>query len=349
MKIFNKYLVKRSFVFSLFIFLLFALLDLVFNFISELENLSIDYTFLLALKHVFWSMPHRAIEFLEGACLLGVMISLGVSHQEGNLNVLRSSGQSPIKIVLISAIGPLVLVLSFLILDEAVFRGVHLDAKIDKNLYLQNSQKITASSQWIKHQDSLLSYTNVVDDNIFNVRFIKTKLNQASYFKTAGSAKISKEGVLFDDSMKAHNFNLNENDSNFEKFSFPLVAMIPFDDIDNLSLKKLNEYQDVMRQSSLEKDILFNSHLEKSYYKKIFFPISVLAIIIFFGSFIFGSLRDSTPGSKIVFAVLGGFIYKMIQDFSASIFISYSYPIVIGVIAPAVFLLIFSIFLYKRI
>ncbi len=349
MKIFNKYLVKRSFIISLFIFLLFALLDLIFNFISELENLSIDYTFLLALKHVFWSMPHRASEFLEGACLLGVMISLGISHQEGNLNVLRSSGQSPIKIVLISAIGPLVLVLSFLILDEAAFRGVHLDAKIDKNLYLQNSQKITARSQWIKNDDSLLNYTNVVDDNIFNVRFIKTKLNEALYFKTAGSAKISKEGILFDDSMKAHSFKLNKNDSNFEKFSFPLVAMVSFNDIDNLSLKRHKEYQDIMSQSIIEKDILFNSHLEKSYYKKIFLPISVLAIIIFFGSFIFGSLRDSTPGSKIVFAVLGAFIYKIIQDFSASIFISYSYTIVIGVIAPAFILLILSIFLYKRI
>ena len=37
-------------------------------------------------------MPHNLLDFLEGACLLGVMIALGLSHQEGNLNVLRTAG-----------------------------------------------------------------------------------------------------------------------------------------------------------------------------------------------------------------------------------------------------------------
>ena len=73
MKIFSKYLmVKRSFLISIFIFIIFAILDTAFNFISELENLSIDYTFFYALKHALTSMPHRSIEFLEGACLLGL-------------------------------------------------------------------------------------------------------------------------------------------------------------------------------------------------------------------------------------------------------------------------------------
>ena len=91
MKIYTKYFIKRSFLISFFIFTIFALLDLSFNFLSELENISQEYTFLDALKFVLLSMPHNAISFLEGACLLGVMISLGISHQEGNLNVLRSN------------------------------------------------------------------------------------------------------------------------------------------------------------------------------------------------------------------------------------------------------------------
>ena len=104
MKIFNKYLIKRSLIISSFIFIIFALLDMVFNIISELEGLTDNYTFFSILKYSITSMPHRSIEFLEGASLLGFMIALGISHQEGNLNVLRSNGKSPIKIILISSI-----------------------------------------------------------------------------------------------------------------------------------------------------------------------------------------------------------------------------------------------------
>ena len=129
-------MIKRSLLISCFIFVLFALLDFVFNFISELENLSANYSFLYSLKFMLASMPYNANDFLEGACLLGVMIALGISHQEGNLNVLRSSGESPIKIVLLNAIGPMILVFSYLAANELVFRDIYIkcrDRKKSKN------------------------------------------------------------------------------------------------------------------------------------------------------------------------------------------------------------------------
>ena len=88
MKIFNKYLIKRSLIISSFIFIIFALLDMVFNIISELESLTDNYNFLSILKYSITSMPHRSIEFLEGASLLGFMIALGISHHDEKFQVL---------------------------------------------------------------------------------------------------------------------------------------------------------------------------------------------------------------------------------------------------------------------
>ena len=349
MKIFNKYLIKRSFFISFFIFTIFALLDLVFNFISELENLSDSYTFISALKYVFLSMPHSAMNFLEGACLLGVMISLGISHQEGNLNVLRSSGKSPIQIILISSIGPMILVFSFLFVDELSFREIHLNAQIEKSLKLSGSQEVSSNTQWVKHENALISYTNITSDTIFNVKFVKSASNKALYSKTSNSAKISKNRIKFDDSLQFHSFHGQGNAEAFEDFLFPLVARVSFKDIENLSIKDVRKYRLLLRGNLAKEDQLFKMHLDKSFYKRIFYPFSILAIIIFFGSFIFSSLRDSSPASRIVLAVVGGFVYKVIQDFSISFFISFSYPIFIGVIAPAILLLIASIYSYKKI
>ena len=110
MKIFYIYLIKRSFIFSFSILFFFGLLDSVFTFISELENISAEYNILKILIYVLLSMPHNLMDFMEGACLLGVMLALGLSHQEGNLNVLRTSGIAPLKIVMVSSVGALSLI-----------------------------------------------------------------------------------------------------------------------------------------------------------------------------------------------------------------------------------------------
>ena len=114
MKIFYIYLIKRSFYFSLLILAAFGLLDSIFMFLSELENLSEKYTFSNILKYVIFTTPHRLMDFVEGASLLGVMIALGLSNQEGNLNTLRTAGKSPMNIVFVSSIGALILSASLL-------------------------------------------------------------------------------------------------------------------------------------------------------------------------------------------------------------------------------------------
>jgi len=351
MKIFNKYLIKRSLIISSFIFIIFALLDMVFNIISELESLTDNYTFLSILKYSITSMPHRSIEFLEGASLLGFMIALGISHQEGNLNVLRSNGQSPLKIILISTMGSMILVLSVLTLDEMIFKELHMNSKIEKVLLTDQPKKAQPNSQWIMQNDSFLSYTNIIKDTIFNVRLIRLDHDskKVRYFKSAQSAKIQNGALVFDEGVLIENISSQEKIGNLEKFSFPLVASIPFSDIDNLRISNIILYRSYLLNSNLQEDILFKAHLDKAYYKKLFYPFSVLAILIFFGSFIFGSLRDSSPGSRIVLAVLGGFLYRISQDLSASIFISYNLPILIGVVIPACILVLISIYSYKKI
>ena len=172
-KIFNKYLIKRSFYFSLSILLIFGLLDSIFILISELEKNSSDYTFLHILKYVIFSMPHNLLDFVQGACLLGVMLSLGMSHEEGNLNVLRSAGKSPLKIVFTSSIGALILVLSMLALDEIAFRKLYVNEEAERNILLNKEINYGDEINWIKSGNSFLGFENIVDEKIFNVNFIK--------------------------------------------------------------------------------------------------------------------------------------------------------------------------------
>ena len=278
-------MIKRSLLISCFIFVLFALLDFVFNFISELENLSANYSFLYSLKFMLASMPYDANDFLEGACLLGVMIALGISHQEGNLNVLRSSGESPIKIVLLNAIGPMILVFSYLAANELVFRDIYINAEIEKNLRIDDQSSIQENNEWIKDKNSFINFSDKVGSTIYNVKFLKSDSSNTLYYKMSESANIEEDVILFDRTMTSYGFN-NENTLDYsEPFKFPLGASIPLKDIERLKFSELIFSKNLLQNSSVKKDVLFKSHLEKSFYKKIFqqiFPnvLPDMAVII---------------------------------------------------------------------
>ena len=327
----------------------FGLLDSIFNFISELENLTPDFNISQILIYVMSSLPHNLIDFIEGACLLGVMLSLGLSHQEGNLNVLRTAGVAPLKIVILSSLGSIILASSLIIFDEISFKKIHLQAEANKNILSERNIFEEMNLNWIKSDDSYLSFENIVDNKIFNVRFIKTQNNKVAYSVTSNTALIDGDKIIFNDNIIHKSFTNEFPKNKKEEFSIPIQSKISLRNIDNLNILEISSYRKLFINSTLKKDIFFKSHLDKAFYKMRFQLISILVLIIFFGSLIFTSLRDSTVGGRVLVSVVGAFIYKISQDLSIGIFISYGLPVLIGVIIPSIFLIAMSFRSYKKI
>ncbi len=347
--LFNKYLIKRSLYFSISILFFFGLLDAIFTFIGELENISDKYNILGILKYVILSLPHNLIDFLEGACLLGIILALGLSHQEGNLNVLRTAGVSPLKIVLTSSIGALILVIPLMLLDEITFRKIYINASADKNTLSKQINSETIDTKWIKSGNSYLSFEDIIEDKVFGVRFIKTENNKIIYTAKSDTAEIHQDKIIFNENTKYKNFVNKSLQAQSELFSVPLESRTSFNKVNDLGIQDISSYRKIFSQSNLEKDILLKSHLDKVFYKKILKPISIITLIIYFGSLIFTSLRDSTIGGRIIVAVTGAFIYQLIQGLSISIFISYGLSVLIGTIIPIAILVMLSIVSYKKI
>ena len=348
-KIFYIYLIKISLYFSFSILMFFGLLDLIFSFISELESLTPEFTIGQILIYVISPLPHNLINFIEGACLLGVMLALGLSHQEGNLNVLRTAGVAPLKIVILSSIGSIILASSLIVFDEVSFKKIHLQAEANKNILSKGNVSENKSLDWIRSGNSYLSFENIVDNKIFNVRFIKTQNNKVAYSVTSNTALIDGDKIIFNNNIIHKSFTNEFPKNKEEEFSIPIQSKISLRNIDNLNILEISSYRKLFINSTLKKDILFKSHLDKAFYKVTFQLISILVLIIFFGSLIFTSLRDSTVGGRVLVAVVGAFIYKISQDLSIGIFISYGLPVLIGVIIPSIFLIAMSFRSYKKI
>ena len=239
------------------------------------------------------------------------------------------------------------LVIPYLIFDEVSFRETYNQAEVRKNVILQKDNFQTNEVKWIKYEDSYLAFSNIIDNYAYQTKFIKIEDKKVKHTIKSNQARIERNNITFEDNLTYKSFDSTNRSFIPENFEIPVQSKIAFKNINHLGMSEMLIYRKLFSDSNLRKDKLFKSHLDKALYKKIFMPISIIMLLVYFGSLIFTSLRNSTLGGRIIVAVIGAFIFKLAQDLSVGIFISYSLPIFIGVIIPTLILFMMSTINYK--
>ena len=79
-------------------------------------------------------------------------------------------------------------------MNEFFLKDIRAEAEINKNLIVQSAEESSQNNNWIKDEDSFLTYSYMKGSFIYKVKFIKTDDGKVLYFKMADSAEIIKNG-----------------------------------------------------------------------------------------------------------------------------------------------------------
>ena len=324
---YSKHLIIRSFVISALVWLVMLFLDFAVTLAMELENLSDDTSFLNIFYLVLYEQLHKGMQYLESSMLIGTLISLSIFNQQGNLVFLRSAGFSPLKIVLVSGLGPLILSLVLIFFDETLFMDL---AKTSKTLNQPNQS--AALIQWEVADKNLIGLSRLSDSEAEAIRIIEFNDQQKIISFTS-----FKEGELDDGKLQIVDSSYNKT------FDFPASFLLSNNALEKLSLPALfrlkNSYQ-------LNKDL---QKIDSLIYSRFLMPISIIAIIFLAGSLMFDNMRSTGVGRQIIIGISLGLIYDLIKDLSIASFLTYQWPILMAHLLPIMILIGVGTYKFQKI
>ena len=295
-------------------------LDFLFGFLDELSLVNdAGYGPLQVLVYVALQIPKRMFEFTPVSVLIGSLVGLGVLASQSELVVLRATGLSVVRIVLIGCKAVLwVLVFNFALVQWLIpeanlyaqsYRAVHLS---------EGGELKLRSTNWQKDGDDIIHFQHVKSDGtmVFFTRFEFDEQFQLASVTRARQAVFERAGRWRLEDFKETRFTPNQvfyRQAELESWYTQLTPTTLLKLVLNpsyLSVTALWEYMSYLEAL----DLNVQQH-KLVFWKKVLSPGVTLVMFILASSFLFGSLRSATMGFRVTVGIVFGLLYRYLQDF----------------------------------
>ena len=330
--IFSRHIIVRTFVITLLVFLGITFLDLIFSIIGDTEDLNEEFTLNDLIFTTLYRLFHDSMDYVQGSCLLGALISLGLFKRDGNITIIRSNGLSPIKISLIFALGPIIFSLLMISLDNKLFIQAANHAETFNSQISRD--KLDIKFSWIKDGNKILRYSQKRESEILNPTLIL--LDENDSVKEIIS---SEKAEVSDGLIKIDNFEFI--------FFLPKNKNLDRSTVKNIPIGSLKDYlrgSEANKLEDKEKNFIVVEIL-----KRILLPISALLLILTASMLFFRDQRNNSFGSYVVGGFLGAFVFNLTQEFFFSMSLTIQSNIVAISLIPYLLLLVIFYLTYKRI
>lgn len=352
MTLVDKYIAKTVLASIILVLLMLTGLQGFILFVNQLGDLGkADYGIMQALVFIALGIPYQVYLFFPMASLLGCLIGLGIMANNHELVVMRAAGMSIGQITLAVFKVALILIVIMTLLGEMVLPKMVFWANDYKSQALSEGKLLeTTQGLWLRDNKDIISITFVrsptqlmdveqfhFDDqnnmlfarHIEHVDLIKGEwmaygVNQTSL----GSNKVTTSGRT---SMR-WNIHLD-----------PRLLRVSHNEADEMTFTELHHF--LVAQKAAHQNV---KNYQLAYWQRLMLPLTTVVMMLLAIPFVFGPLRSSTMGSKLILGAVIGFGFYILNRFCGSLSQIYQFSSIIAAIGPTAMCALLGLYLMHR-
>lgn len=353
MKILDQYVAKTVLSAIGLVTLMLAGLQVFILFVNQLDDLGKgDYGIVQAAIFVFLQMPYQVYLFFPMASLLGCLIGLGVLASHSELVVMRAAGMSIGQITGAVLKASVLLIVVVTTLGETVVPMMSHYANDHKAMALSGGQSLrTAQGVWLRYGNDFISITSVLPDNVLqnvyqfhfddqhNLTFAR-EIREAKYTDHSWIAYTINQTEFLADRTKVSTFDSMPWDIPVK----PEILRISGTNPDEMTLHELNRYLREQKRTQQYAQVY-----KLAFLQRLIQPFTTMVMMVLAIPFIFGPLRSSTMGSKLLVGATVGFGFHIVNRFFGPVSTVFQWPPELAALGPTFIFALLGLYLMRRV
>ncbi len=334
------------------------LLQVIFAYLSELENLSETYTYWDALRFILYRSPYFLVQFIPTGALLGAVIGLGLLAGNSELVVMRAGGVSIYRIIGFAMLPAFLFVLLSLAVNQFVLPTTNIKAAQIVSPTTQD-KLFTVNGYWSVNQTTEgqeIVYISYADSD---GKLGATKRYYLDKNANLTGATRAESGVFYQRLDTGYEWQLTDVAQlsvdkagvvrTFDAHKRLTLPIAPSDvhlltkEAEDLSLTDLYAHHQLMEHQGKR-----SLRHELAFWQKLLSPFAVLSLVLVASSFVFGSLRSQGLGLRIVMALLTGLLFSYLTDLTGFVALATGISPLLMAVLPIIISAVAGIYLLQR-
>lgn len=305
--------ISRTILSSIFL-TLFLLVGLgsIIKFVEEFKATDIgNYDTLKAAYYTFLTIPRDIETFMPIAALLGALMGLGSLASRSELVVMQASGFSRFRIGLSVMKTALPLIIFTMIIGEWGVPQTEQYARDMRSIAQSGGSMLSTSGGfWAKDGNDFVYIRHISSERELNDisiyhfenRVLKsiTQADDAVYEADGWKLRRVERSTVADNGIRQEKESDRAWQTSITPSKLGIVSLKP----ESLSISGLADYVGFLKETGQDP-----KRFEITFWRKVYQPVSMAVMMLLAISFIFGPLRSSTMGAKIVIGIVAGFVF----------------------------------------
>ncbi|MGH8372890.1 MAG: LPS export ABC transporter permease LptG [Gammaproteobacteria bacterium] len=353
MKLLDRYLARQVVANTLLVLLALTAISSLITFVGEFDNIGQGhYTLGAAARYAALYVPAQAYAMFPVAVLLGAMLGLGDLASHNELMVLRTAGVSVLRVGLSAMLGGAVLVVVCVALGEFVAPPAERSAEDQRSLLLYNQANVLgAGGVWAKDGNLFVNVKKIGSSNtVQNIYLFDFDGSHHLLSATRADSALFRDGSWTLSDLRETRLNpqgsviYKARAAPWKTLLAPSLLNLFVVDTDSLSARGLYHYIDYLKANGIDA-----GRYIAAFWGKLAQPVSVLLMMLLALPFVFGPLRSSSTGQRLLVGMLIGIGFYVFNSIFTQTGVVFGLNPVFTAWFPTVLLAIVSGFAVSRI